>query len=253
MTSNKQLQDLLEQVARGDVAPTQARDQLIEAFRARPFEDLGFARVDHHRSIRQGFPEVILGLGKTPAQIAAIASEIVARGSTLLVTRATADAYDAVRAAVPQATYYSDAAVIVFRQQDVTAGHGTIVIAAAGTSDLPVAEEAARTAELMGNTVCRLYDVGVAGLHRLLGEHERLAAARVIIVVAGMEGALPSVVAGLVSVPVIAVPTSVGYGASFGGLAALLGMLNSCANGVSVVNIDNGFGAAAIASLINHL
>ncbi|HMF99247.1 MAG TPA: nickel pincer cofactor biosynthesis protein LarB [Vicinamibacterales bacterium] len=253
MTSNKQLQDLLEQVARGEVAPTQARAQLIEAFRARPFEDLGFARVDHHRSVRQGFPEVVLGLGKTPAQIAAIASEIVARGSTLLVTRATPDAYEAVREAVPQATYYSDAAVIAFRQQDVSAGHGTIVIAAAGTSDLPVAEEAARTAELMGNTVCRLYDVGVAGLHRLLGEHERLSAARVIIVVAGMEGALPSVVAGLVSVPVIAVPTSVGYGASFGGLAALLGMLNSCANGVSVVNIDNGFGAAAIASLINHL
>jgi pyridinium-3,5-biscarboxylic acid mononucleotide synthase len=253
MTSNKQLQDLLEQVARGDVAPAEARDQLIEAFRARPFEDLGFARVDHHRSVRQGFPEVILGLGKTPAQIAAIASEIVTRGSTLLVTRANADAYEAVRAVVPLAAYYADAAVITFRQQDVSAGHGTIVIAAAGTSDLPVAEEAARTAELMGNTICRLYDVGVAGLHRLLGEHERLNAARVIIVVAGMEGALPSVVAGLVSVPVIAVPTSIGYGASFGGLAALLGMLNSCANGVSVVNIDNGFGAAAIASLINHL
>ena len=219
----------------------------------RPFVDLGFARVDHHRAVRQGFPEVILGLGKTPAQIAAIAAEIVGRGSTLLVTRATADAYEAVRMVVPQATYYADAAVITFRQQDISAGRGTILIAAAGTSDLPVAEEAARTAELMGNTVCRLYDVGVAGLHRLLGEHARLSAARVIIVVAGMEGALPSVVAGLVSVPVIAVPTSIGYGASFGGLAALLGMLNSCANGVSVVNIDNGFGAAAIASLINHL
>ncbi|HKB11498.1 MAG TPA: nickel pincer cofactor biosynthesis protein LarB [Vicinamibacterales bacterium] len=214
---------------------------------------MGFARVDHHRSVRQGFPEVVLGLGKTPAQIAAIASEIVARGSTLLVTRASQAAYDSVRAVVPDATYYADAAIITFRQEDVTEGHGTIVIAAAGTSDLPVAEEAARTAELMGNSVCRLYDVGVAGLHRLLGEHERLSTARVIIVVAGMEGALPSVVAGLVSVPVIAVPTSIGYGASFGGLAALLGMLNSCANGVSVVNIDNGFGAAAIASLINHL
>jgi len=247
MTSNKQLHDLLERVARGEVPPADARDQLIEAFRARPFEDLGFARVDHHRSIRQGFPEVVLGLGKTPAQIAAIAAEIVARGSTLLVTRATSDAYDAVRAALPQATYYADAAVITLRQQDVSVGHGTIVIAAAGTSDLPVAEEAARTAELMGNTVCRLYDVGVAGLHRLLGERARLSAARVIIVVAGMEGALPSVVAGLVGVPVIAVPTSIGYGASFGGLAALLGMLNSCATGVSVVNIDNGFGAAAIA------
>jgi len=253
MTSNKQLQDLLEQVARGEIDTATALERLADAFRARPFEDLGFARVDHHRSIRQGFPEVVLGLGKTPAQIAAIAAEIVDRGSTLLVTRATDAAYAAVREKVPGATYYADAAVITFRQQDVTPGHGTIVIAAAGTSDLPVAEEAARTAELMGNTVCRLYDVGVAGLHRLLGERERLNAARVIIVVAGMEGALPSVVAGLVSVPVIAVPTSIGYGASFGGLAALLGMLNSCASGVSVVNIDNGFGAATVASLINHL
>src|SRR3982751_5582141 len=253
MTSNKQLQDLLEQVARGELDPTTAGRRLIEAFRARPFEDLGFARVDHHRSVRQGFPEVVLGLGKTPAQIAAIAAEIVGRGSTLLVTRAEPAAYDAVRAVVPRATYYPDAAVITFRQQDVSGGNGTIVIAAAGTSDLPVAEEAARTAELMRNVVCRLYDVGVAGIHRILGERERLSAARVIIVVAGMEGALPSVVAGLVSVPVIAVPTSIGYGASFGGLAALLGMLNSSANGVSVVNIDNGLGAAAIASLINHL
>jgi len=253
MTSNKQLQDLLEQVARGEIDTATARERLADAFRARPFENLGFARVDHHRSIRQGFPEVVLGLGKTPAQIAAIADEIVARGSTLLVTRASEAAFDAVRQRVPGATYYADAAVIAFRQQDVTPGNGTIVVAAAGTADLPVAEEAARTAELMGNNVCRLYDVGVAGLHRLLGERERLNAARVIIVVAGMEGALPSVVAGLVSVPVIAVPTSVGYGASFGGLAALLGMLNSCASGVSVVNIDNGFGAGATASLINHL
>src|SRR5919202_252234 len=252
MTSNKQLQDLLEGVARGDVDPISARERLVEAFRARPFEDLGFARVDHHRSIRQGFPEVILGLGKTPAQVAAIAAEIVRRGSTLLVTRASAAAYDAVRAEVPAATYYADAAIIAFRQQDVTPGKGTIVVAAAGTSDLAVAEEAAKTAELMGNDVCRLYDVGVAGLHRLLGERARLAAAREIIVVAGMEGALPSVIAGLVSVPVVAVATSVGYGASFGGLAALLGMLNSCASGVSVVNIDNGFGAATIASLINR-
>ena len=233
MTSNKQLQDLLDQVARGRASTQRRRTaQLIEALRASPFEDLGFARVDHHRAVRQGFPEVVLGLGKTPAQIAAIAAEIVARGSTLLVTRASEAAYDAVRAVVPGATYYADAAIIAFRQQDVTPGNGTIVVAAAGTSDLPVAEEAARTAELMGNEVSRLYDVGVAGLHRLLGERARLAAARVIIVVAGMEGALPSVVAGLVSVPVIAVPTSIGYGASFGGIAALLGMLNSCASGV---------------------
>ena len=248
-----QLQALLERVARGDENAASAAERLLEAFRARPFEDLGFARVDHHRSVRQGFPEVVLGLGKTPAQIAGIAAEIVGRGSTLLVTRATEAAFEAVRTRVPHATYHPDAALITFRQQDVTAGNGTIVVAAAGTSDLQVAEEAARTAELMGNLVERVYDVGVAGLHRLLGERARLASARVIIVVAGMEGALPSVVAGLVDVPVIAVPTSVGYGASFGGIAALLGMLNSCAAGVSVVNIDNGFGAASIASLINHL
>jgi NCAIR mutase (PurE)-related protein len=248
-----QLQTLIEAVARGELDPASAHAHLLAALRERPFEDLGFARIDHDRAIRQGFPEVVLGLCKRPAQIAAIAAEIVGRGSTLLVTRATPAAFDAVRAVVPQATYYEDAQVIVFRQQDVAPGKGRVVVAAAGTADLPVAEEAARTAQIMGNEVDRVYDVGVAGLHRLLAERARLAEARVIIVVAGMEGALPSVVAGLVSVPVIAVPTSVGYGASFGGIAALLGMLNSCASGVSVVNIDNGFGAASIASLINHL
>ena len=253
MTSNKQLQDLLDQVASGALDPATAKERLLETMRAQPYADLGFARVDHHRAVRQGFPEVVLGLGKTPAQIAAIAGEIVARGSTLLVTRTTNAAYEAVRATVPGAIFHADAGLITFRHQDVSPGRGTIVVAAAGTSDLPIAEEAARTAELMGNDVARLYDVGVAGLHRLLGERERLSTARVIIVVAGMEGALPIVVAGLVSVPVIAVPTSIGYGASFGGIAALLGMLNSCASGVSVVNIDNGFGAASIASLINHL
>jgi pyridinium-3,5-biscarboxylic acid mononucleotide synthase len=253
MTSNKLLKNLLDRVASGDADPADALEQLVEAFRAQPFEDLGFARIDHHRSIRQGFPEVILGLGKTPAQIAAIAKQIVSRGSTLLVTRATPDAFAAVRNVAPEAKYHDAASVITLRQQDVTPGKGTIVVAAAGTADLPVAEEAAVTAELMGNCVERIYDVGVAGLHRLLGERARLTAARVIVVVAGMEGALPSVVAGLVSVPVIGVPTSVGYGASFGGVAALLGMLNSCASGVSVVNIDNGFGAGNIASLINHL
>jgi NCAIR mutase (PurE)-related protein len=253
MTSNKQLQDLLNQVAAGTLDPAAAKERLIDVLRAQPYEDLGFARVDHHRSVRQGFPEVILGLGKTPDQIAAIAEGIVARGSTLLVTRASAAAYEAVRAKVPAATYQAEAGLITLRQQDITPGRGTILVCAAGTSDLPVAEEAACTAELMGNDVARLYDVGVAGLHRVLGERERLNAARVIIVVAGMEGALPSVVAGLVSAPVIAVPTSIGYGASFGGIAALLGMLNTCASGVSVVNIDNGFGAASIASLINHL
>jgi NCAIR mutase (PurE)-related protein len=251
--NESQLRTLLDGVASGATDAAAAQQQLLDVLRARPYDDLGFARVDHHRAVRQGFPEVILGLGKTPAQIAAIAAEIARKGSTLLVTRANAAAYDAVRAVVPDATYYADAAIIAFRQQDIAPGRGTILIAAAGTSDLFVAEEAARTAEIMGNVVERMYDVGVAGLHRLLGERGRLEAARVIIVVAGMEGALPSVVSGLVSVPVIAVPTSIGYGASFGGLAALLGMLNSCASGVSVVNIDNGFGAANIASLINHL
>jgi pyridinium-3,5-biscarboxylic acid mononucleotide synthase len=248
-----ELQALFDQLARGEIDSTTASSRVLEALRATPYEDLGFARIDHHRSVRQGFPEVILGLGKTPAQIAAIAAEIVKRGSTLLITRATEAAYDSVRERVPDATYYRDAAIIAFRQRDVTPGKGTIVVASAGTSDLPVAEEAATTAELMGNDVVRMYDVGVAGLHRVLDERPRLAAARVVIVVAGMEGALPSVVSGLVSVPVIAVPTSVGYGASFSGIAALLGMLNSCASGVSVVNIDNGFGAGNIASLINHL
>jgi NCAIR mutase (PurE)-related protein len=240
-------------LTRGEIDADTAKQRLLVAVRARPFEDLGFARVDHHRSVRQGFPEVILGLGKTPAQIAGIATEIVRRGSTLLITRASEAAYDAVREHVPGATYHPEARIIAFRQRDVAPGKGTIVVAAAGTADVPVAEEAARTAELMGNEVARLYDVGVAGLHRVLGERARLASARVVIVVAGMEGALPSVISGLVSVPVIAVPTSVGYGASFNGIAALLGMLNSCASGVSVVNIDNGFGAASIASLINHL
>lgn len=252
MTSG-QLRELLDAVREGSIATEEAHARLLEHLREVPFRDLGFARVDHHRALRQGFPEVILGVGKTPAQIAAIASEIVARGHTLLVTRADRDAYDAVRSVVPGATFRPDSRTITFQQKDMQPGHGTILLAAAGTSDLPVAEEAAVTAELMGNTVDRLYDVGIAGLPRLLHEHSRLTSARVIIVIAGMEGALPSVVSGLVSVPVIAVPTSVGYGASFGGVAALLGMLNSCAAGVSVVNIDNGFGAAFIASLINHL
>ena len=248
-----ELETIIDAVARGDIDTATAHARLLDMLRARPFEDLGFARVDHHRAVRQGFPEVVLGLSKTPAQIAAIAADIAGRGSTVLVTRATAAVYDAVRAAVPQAVHYADAGIVAFQQQDVSPGKGTIVIAAAGTSDLFVAEEAARTAEVMGNRVERVYDVGVAGLHRVLSERARLASARVIVAVAGMEGALPSVIAGLVGVPVIAVPTSVGYGASFGGIAALLGMLNSCAIGVSVVNIDNGFGAGAVASLINHL
>jgi NCAIR mutase (PurE)-related protein len=248
-----ELERLLDGVRAGTIEPAAAFTRILSALREAPFENLGFARIDTHRELRQGFPEVILGIGKTPAQIAAIAERIVARGQTLLVTRAQPDAYDAIRLVIPGATYHPEARAVTHVQAKIPRGRGTVLIACAGTSDLPVAEEAAVTAELMGNDTDRLYDVGVAGLHRLLSEQSRLQAARVVIVVAGMEGALPSVVAGLIKVPVIAVPTSVGYGASFGGIAALLGMLNSCANGVAVVNIDNGFGAGCMASLINHL
>lgn len=247
-----ELQELLDRVRDGSLDRAAAANQILAALRAAPFEDLGFARLDTHREIRQGFPEVILGIGKTPAQISAIAERIIARGEPLLVTRAEPAAYDAVAAIAPAAVYHAEARAITLSQGKIARGRGTVLVACAGTSDLPIAEEAAVCAEAMGNDTERLYDVGIAGLHRLLREQSRLQSARVLIVVAGMEGALPSVVAGLVSVPVIAVPTSVGYGASFGGIAALLGMLNSCANGVSVVNIDNGFGAACVASRINH-
>jgi pyridinium-3,5-biscarboxylic acid mononucleotide synthase len=248
-----ELQALLQDVLTGRLTPEAAHDRLLQFLRQAPFEDLGFARVDHHRSLRQGFPEVIFGPGKSPEQIAAIAGRIVAAGESLLVTRTTREAFEAVGAVVPDAVFHELARTITHRVGIPPPGRGIIVVAAAGTADLPVAEEAAITADLMGNTVDRMYDVGVAGLHRLLSEHSRLMAARVVIVVAGMEGALPSVIGGLVDVPVIAVPTSIGYGASFGGITALLAMLNSCATGISVVNIDNGFGAAAIASSINHL
>ena len=247
------LQRLLDDVKRGALETRHASERILQALRAAPFEDLGFARVDTHREVRQGFPEVILGVGKTTAQIAAIAARIVARGQTLLVTRATPEAFEAVRTIAPACEYHEQARIISLKQTAAPTGAGTVLVACAGTSDLPVAEEAAITADIMGNAVDRLYDVGVAGIHRLLQERTRLEAARVVIVVAGMEGALPSVIAGLIQAPVIAVPTSVGYGASFGGIAALLGMLNSCANGVAVVNIDNGFGAACMASAINHL
>lgn len=244
---------LLDDVRQGGVTPEAAHERILQVLRQQPFEDLGFARVDHHRTIRQGFPEVVFGPGKTPEQTAAIAERIVAAGSNLLVTRATHETAAAVLRVLPGATFHDLSRTITLRIAEPPPGKGRVVVAAAGTADLPVAEEAAITAEMMGNIVDRLYDVGVAGLHRLLAVHDRLTAARVIIVVAGMEGALPSVVGGLVDVPVIAVPTSVGYGASFNGLTALLAMLNTCASGVSVVNIDNGFGAAAIASSINHL
>lgn len=246
-----ELQGLLDAVREGTTKPEDAFARISAALREQPYEDLGFAKVDHHRSIRQGFPEVVLGLGKTADQVATISKQIVGRGQPLLVTRTTEDAWEAVRKAAPEAEFHAVARCITLKG-DIAPGKGTIVICSAGTSDIPVAEEAAVTAELLGNTVDRLYDVGVAGIHRVLAQRARLDAARVVIVVAGMEGALPSVVAGMVSVPVIGVPTSIGYGASFGGVAALLGMLNSCANGVSVVNIDNGYGAGCIASMINH-
>jgi NCAIR mutase (PurE)-related protein len=247
-----ELRTLLDAVGEGRLSAEVAHSRLLAKLRDQPFEDLGFARVDHHRAIRQGFPEVILGLGKTPEQITSIATRLVERGHPLLVTRVDREIWGQVREAIPEAMYHDMARAITVKRE-MPRGKGTIVIASAGTSDVPIAEEAAVTADLMGNDVDRVYDVGVAGIHRLLSARDRLSSARVIIAVAGMEGALPSVVAGMVDVPVIAVPTSVGYGASFGGVAALLGMLNSCANGVSVVNIDNGFGAGCIASMINHL
>lgn len=247
----ERLRALLADVATGAVALDEAERRLAWA----PVEDLDFARVDHHRALRQGFPEVVFGQGKTPGQIAAIGERIAARGDGFLATRVADEAHDVLRAALPQIqinamgrTAWLPAASPVPRN-----ARGTVLIVTAGTSDLPVAEEAAVTAAAFGNPVARLTDVGVAGIHRVLSARDTLAGAAVVVVVAGMEGALPSVVGGLVSVPVIAVPTSVGYGASFGGLSALLGMLNSCASGVTVVNIDNGFGAAVAASRINLL
>jgi len=230
--------------------------QAVERLRHLPFEDLGFAKIDHHRALRQGYPEVILARGKTPQQVAAIVRGMLRpkdSQTNILVTRADRRIYAAVRRVRRQAKFYPLSGTIVIRRNTARLGKGAILVVSAGTSDIPVAEEALVTAEMMGNPVEAIYDVGVAGLHRLLEHRKKLAAARVIICVAGMEGALPSVVAGLVSIPVIAVPTSAGYGASFGGLTALLAMLNSCASNVSVVNIDNGFGAGCVASVINRL
>jgi NCAIR mutase (PurE)-related protein len=246
----ERLRDLLTQVSAGTVTADEALQQL----KSLPFEDLGFAKIDHHRSLRTGFPEVIFGPGKTAEQIIEIARSLNVGAHNVLITRIDAAKAERVREAFPEVSYSAAArvATIVHRQPDIT-GRGLILVVAAGTSDLPVAEEAAVTAELLGGRVERLTDVGVSGIHRLFAHQEKLREATVLIVVAGMEGALPSVVAGLVDRPVIAVPTSVGYGASFGGLAALLAMLNSCAAGVTVVNIDNGFGAAVAATLINRL
>lgn len=243
------LHELLSQVRDGTVDVERA----LETLRTLPFEDLGFARVDHHRALRKGFPEVIFGQGKTARQISEIAQRMVSNGQHALITRLDEAKAQEVRAALPALRYYPDAHIGALGTPPVPpADQGTVLIVAAGTADLPVAEEAAVTAELLANTVDRLYDVGVAGLHRLLSSVDKLYAASVLIVVAGMEGALPSVIGGLVDRPVIAVPTSIGYGASFNGLAALLAMLNSCATGVTVVNIDNGFGAAAAATLMNR-
>jgi len=245
----KRLKKLLEQVREHKVSPDEALQQLKNL----PFEDLGFAKVDHHRALRTGVPEVIFGPGKTPAHLAEIFASLAARGNNVLATRVSPEQAKAVKRKVRRVKFEESARALVLRQHNEQYGKGTIVIISAGTSDMPVAEEAAVTAELMGNVVERVYDVGVAGLHRLLAHKDALQRARVLIVCAGMEGALPSVVGGLVGVPVIAVPTSVGYGAAFGGLTALLGMINSCASNVTVVNIDNGFGAAYVASMINRI
>jgi hypothetical protein len=218
-----------------------------------PFEDLGFAKIDHHRALRHGIPEVVFAKGKTAEQVVAIAGKLLDNSRNVLITRADRECAAAVTAALAGAEYAPLSGAIRFWRDRTLHGKGKIAVVSAGTSDMPVAEEAQITAEVMGNEVETIYDIGVAGIHRLMSNRERLSEARVIVVCAGMEGALPSAVGGLVSCPVIAVPTSVGYGASFHGLAALLGMLNSCASNVTVVNIDNGFGAGYVASLINRL
>lgn len=243
------LYSILQQVQRGEITAEKA----LEMAETLPFSELEFAKVDHHREISRGIPEVIYAPGKTPTQIINIARRILESGANLLVTRLDPAAYAEIKNHIPDATYSETARTLKLEQETPPPGHGLVLVVSAGTSDIPVAEEAAVTSEFLGNQTQKIYDVGVAGLHRLLSRIEILRKARVIITVAGMEGALPSVVAGLVRVPVIAVPTSIGYGASFSGLAALLTMLNSCPGGVAVVNIDNGFGAAYLASVINHL
>jgi pyridinium-3,5-biscarboxylic acid mononucleotide synthase len=246
----RKLERLLNGVRSGKVSV----DRALTDLKSLPFEDLGFTRIDHHRSLRKGFPEVIWGQGKTSTQILSILKQLKKTGQNVLITRLEEAKAKSIEKAFPKSRYHPESKVLTYLTQPVEVlGKGTILIITAGTTDIPVAEEAALTAGLMGNRVETVYDVGVAGIHRLLAERARLEQARVLIVVAGMEGALPSVVGGLVDRPVIAVPTSVGYGTSFGGITALLAMLNSCASGVAVVNIDNGFGAGYMASLINRL
>lgn len=244
----ERLRQLLASVRSGEVSVDDAISQLAVL----PYEDIGLAKIDHHRAVRRGFPEVVFGAGKTAEQVAAIVARLTSGADRVLVTKVDEACFDAVRQLVPDAEYHPIARVITINRTKEAPSRPGVMVLSGGTSDIPVAEEAAITAELMGSAVERSYDVGVAGVHRLLDHLPRLRAARVVVVVAGMEGALPSVVGGLVAVPVIAVPTSVGYGASFGGLAALLTMLNSCAAGVAVVNIDNGFGAGYLAALINR-
>jgi len=243
------LRTLLESVAGGAVSA----DAAVQRIKRLDVEDLGFARLDHHRTLRRGFPEVIYSPGKTAEEVGIIAERLAARGQSVLATRCSPEAFDEIRKRVPDARYHERARCAVAVRHAPPAASGIVVVATGGTSDIPVAEEAALTVELSGSPVERLWDVGVAGIHRLLANRERLLAANVVIAVAGMEGALPSVIGGLVDRPVIAVPTSVGYGAAFGGLAALLGMLNSCSPGVTVVNIDNGFGAGYLAGMINRM
>lgn len=244
-----QLKNLLEQVRAGAVEI----DTALERLRHMPFENIGYANIDHHRAIRVGMPEVIFGKGKTAEEIAGIAGRLLERSANLLATRVTPEAHEAVRTRFPDAEYFPRSGALRVWRDRTPRGKGLLAVICAGTTDLPVAEEAAVTAEIMGNDVRQVVDVGVAGIHRLFGNMDVIREARVCVVCAGMEGALPSAVGGLVACPVIAVPTSVGYGASFNGLAALLGMLNSCASNVSVVNIDNGFGGGYVASLINRL
>ena len=244
----QQILDLLEKIRRGTLTPEQGLDRLKNL----PFEDLGFARVDHHRTLRQGFPEVIFAPGKKPEQVVAIVKSLLRQKSNILVTRSNKATFNRIRRLTNKARFHAAAQAIAVVHDTKIYGEGKIYVVCAGTSDIPVAEEAALTARLMGNQVETTYDVGVAGIHRLLNIREALTQASVAIVVAGMEGALASVVGGLLSVPVIAVPTSIGYGSSFGGLSSLLAMLNSCASNVVVVNIDNGFGAGYVASLINR-
>jgi len=229
-------------------------EEAVEKFKDLPYEDLDYAKIDHHRMLRQGFPEVVFAQGKTPAQVATIVERLARVNGNVIASRATPEMYEATRALVPDAQYHELARMIVVRRKEVAVDQDRfLLVMTAGTSDIPVAEEAALTAEIMGNKVARVFDVGVAGIHRLLAQRQTIEQANVIIVVAGLEGALASVVGGMVAKPVIAVPTSVGYGANFGGIAALLAMLNSCAAGVAVVNIDNGFGAGQLASIINRM